>query len=104
MVILAEESAAPHILAIAFYGIKGEVAVNYFQNNGVIISTSSACSSKTGSAGHVIEAIRLEEKFKHGVIRVSFGENNTDEHILRFKKVFSDFVQLLQRGKTHEVE
>lgn len=104
VVVLAAESAAPHILAIAFYGIKGEVAVNYFQNNGIIISTSSACSSKTGRTGHVIEAIHLEEKFKHGVIRVSLGENNTDEHILRFKKVFSDFVQLLKRGKTHEVE
>lgn len=104
VVVLAEESGAPHILAIAFYGIKGEVAVNYFQKNGIIISTSSACSSKTGRAGHVIEAIRLEEKFKHGVIRISFGENNTDEHVLRFKKVFSDFVHLLKRGKTHEVE
>lgn len=104
VVILAEEHAAPHIVAIAFYGIKGEVAVNFFQENGIIISTSSACSSKSGNAGHVIEAIRLEEKFKHGVIRISFGNNNTEEHILRFKKVFSDFVQLLKRGKTHEVE
>ena len=103
-IILAEEHAAPHILSIAFYGIKGEVAVNFFQKNGIIISTSSACSSKSGNASHVIDAIRLEEKFKHGVIRISFGNNNTEEHILRFKKVFTEFVQLLKRGKTHEVE
>ena len=62
VVILAEDSAAPHILSIAFYKIKGEVAVNFFQENGITVSTSSACSSKSGRAGHVIEAIRLPEK------------------------------------------
>ena len=83
VVILAEDSGAPHILSIAFYKIKGEIAVNFFQKNGITISTSSACSSKSGRAGHVIEAIHLPEDYKHGVIRISFGENNKDEHVIR---------------------
>lgn len=105
VVILSEETSAPHILSIAFANIKGEVAVNYFQKNGVIVSTSSACSSKSGDVSHVIEAIRLEERFKHGVIRISFGENNTDMQIDQFKTVFTDFMKLLGRGKSnYEVE
>lgn len=104
VMILAEEEAAPHILSIAFYGIKGEVAVNFFQKNGIIISTSSACSSKSGQAGHVVEAIRLNNNYKHGVVRISFGQDNNERQLLRFKEVFSDFVQLLKRGKNNGVQ
>ena len=66
---------------MAFYKIKGEVAVNFFQENGITVSTSSACSSKSESAGHVIEAIGLTGKYKNGVIRISFGKNNIEQHI-----------------------
>lgn len=104
VLILAEDAGAPHILSIAFRQIKGEVAVNYFQENNIIVSTSSACSSKSGKASHVIESIRLPENYKHGVIRISFGKDNTKEHIERFEKVFLDFVNLLGRGKNDEVE
>ena len=104
VLILSEETSAPHILSIAFHHIKGEVAVNYFQENGIIISTSSACSSKSGRAGHVIDAIRLSEKYKHGVIRISFGNYTTDNHIEQFEKVFTNFTNLLERGKTYEME
>ena len=104
VVVLAENSAAPHILAIAFYKIKGEIAVNFFQENGITLSTSSACSSKSGRAGHVIEAIHLPENYKHGVIRISFGKNNVEEDIIQFEKVFVQFMDILGRGKTNEME
>lgn len=104
VVVLAEEAGAPHILSIAFYKIKGEIAVNHFQKSGIIVSTSSACSSKSGRAGHVIEAIRLPENYKHGVIRVSFGSNTEKQHIEQFEKAFTQFIDLLGRGKKYEVE
>ncbi len=96
--ILAPEKAAPHIVTIAFYKIKGEVAINFFQENGFTVSTSSACSSKSGRAGHVIEAIGVPEKFKHGVIRISFGKNNSEQHVVEFEQVFARFMELLGRG------
>jgi cysteine desulfurase len=96
--ILSPDHGAPHILAIAFKGINGEVAVNYFQEQGIIFSTSSACSSKNKNAGHVIEAIGLENKFKNGVIRVSFGNTNTRNEIKEFIKVLTGFMELIERG------
>lgn len=103
-IILAKNTSAPHILSVAFQGIRGEVAVNYFQKNDIYLSTSSACSSKNGDLSHVIEAIQLPKQFKDGVIRISFGENNTDAEIEQFKKVYTDFIYLLKRGKSHDVE
>ena len=96
--ILSPDHGAPHILAIAFKGINGEVAVNYFQEQGIIFSTSSACSSKNKNAGHVIEAIGLENKFKNGVIRVSFGNTNTKDEINEFINVLTGFMELIERG------
>src|SRR5690606_41849968 len=96
--VLSPDYGAPHILSLAFKSIKGEVAVNYFQEQGIIISTSSACSSKSKNAGHVIEAIGLENKFKNGVIRVSFGNTNTKDEIDEFIKVLNSFIVLIERG------
>ncbi|MFD1927128.1 cysteine desulfurase family protein [Sporosarcina siberiensis] len=104
VLILAEDAGAPHILAIAFPKIKGEIAVNFFQENGITLSTSSACSSKSGRASHVIEEVQLPEHFKQGVIRISFGKNNTEEEILEFNNVFNKFMKLLGRGKTNDME
>lgn len=98
VLVLSPDHAAPHILAIAFSKIKGEVAVNHFQQNGIIVSTSSACSSKNGVVGHVIEAICLPEKFKNGVIRISFGKNNNEQQVMEFEQEFSRFMRLLKRG------
>lgn len=97
-IILAKDTSAPHILSVAFEKIRGEVAVNYFQKNDIYLSTSSACSSKNGDLSHVIEAIHVPEHFKDGVIRISFGENNTDAEIEQFKKVYTEFIHLLKRG------
>lgn len=102
--ILSQEAGAPHILSIAFFKIKGEVAINFFQENGITVSTSSACSSKSGNAGHVIEAIGLNEKYKNGVIRISFGKNNVEQHVIEFENVFAKFMDLLGRGKDDGME
>ncbi|MCG7344410.1 cysteine desulfurase [Sporosarcina sp. ACRSL] len=96
--VLSPEYGAPHILSIAFKSINGEVAVNYFQEHGIILSTSSACSSKNKNASHVIEAIGLENKFKNGVIRISFGNTNTKDQLDEFITVLKSFMDLIERG------
>ncbi|MBB4824268.1 cysteine desulfurase [Sporosarcina luteola] len=95
--VISPQFGAPHILSLAFSKIKGEVAVNYFQEHGIFLSTSSACSSKSSNAGHVIEAIHLDHDFKFGVVRISFGKDNTEEDIKKFEDVFSGFMNLLGR-------
>ncbi|MEK3933878.1 cysteine desulfurase family protein [Sporosarcina sp. FSL W7-1349] len=97
--VLAPEQGAPHIISLSFHSIKGEVAVNFFQENGIIISTSSACSSKSKQASHVIEAIQLPEKWKSGVIRISFGKNNKEEEITQLEQTLVRFIELLKRGQ-----
>lgn len=99
VMVLAPETGAPHIVSIAFTSIKGEVAVNFFQEDDVIVSTSSACSSKSKQTSHVIEAIGVPDKFKFGVIRISFGKNNNEEEIAQLERTILRFIKLLKRGQ-----
>ncbi|MBD7907919.1 cysteine desulfurase family protein [Sporosarcina gallistercoris] len=96
---------APHIFTIAFKGITGEVAVNYFQEQGIMVSTSSACSSKTNKVSRVIQAIGVPDDYRKGVIRISFGKMNTDEEIKALTQVIKEFLKMIKKGmKQHDME
>ncbi|MDW0110342.1 cysteine desulfurase family protein [Sporosarcina aquimarina] len=98
-------TGAPHILTLAFKGITGEIAVNFFQEKDIIVSTSSACSSKAKNVSHVIEAIRIPDDYRKGVIRISFGKTNTDEEIEVFTKTMQEFLETIKKGmKQHDME
>ncbi|AXH99471.1 cysteine desulfurase [Sporosarcina sp. PTS2304] len=96
--VLAPDASAPYILSVAFRHVTGEIVVNYLQELGIIVSTSSACSSKKSDASHVIKAIALPKDFEKGVIRISFGKNQTADEIQQLKAAISDFMQLVKRG------
>ncbi len=94
--ILSPDEAAAHILTISVRNIKGEVLVNALQAKGIIVSTSSACSSKQTKISHVIEAIGLSDDYKKGVIRISLGTSNTDLQIEEFIKHFSTIMKQIK--------
>ena len=87
--ILSPKDGAPHILSFSVKGLKGEILINALQKRDIIVSTSSACSSKQTKTSHVVEALNIDSRYKNGVLRLSFGANNTDEDIAAFKKQFS---------------
>ncbi|GKW46686.1 cysteine desulfurase family protein [Planococcus sp. NCCP-2050] len=94
--IVSPEKAASHILAVAVKGIKGEILVSGLQAESVIVSTSSACSSKSKNTSHVIEAIGLPREYKDGVMRISFGAFTTEEDIASLKEAFIKTYKLIK--------
>ena len=96
--VLAPNSSVPYILSVAFINITGEVVVNFLQERDIIVSTSSACSSKNSDVSHVIEAIRLPKGFEKGVIRISFGKDQTIDEIHQIMEAVRQLMQLLKRG------
>jgi len=96
--ILSTPQGASHIISFSVRDLKGEVIINAMQKRGVIVSTSSACSSKQTKTSHVVEALHLDEHYKKGVIRISFGAHNTVEDIEKFKQVLAE-VMLELKGE-----
>ena len=50
---------------------------------GISISTGSACDSVNTEISHVLQAIRLDDDYAKGTIRLSLGKNNTEEDVER---------------------
>lgn len=77
----AEEDSAPHILSVAFPGLRGEVLVHALAERGVYVSTGSACSSRRRKEARVLKALGLDERRTEGTIRLSLSRWTTREEI-----------------------
>lgn len=96
---LSNEHSVPYIVSFSVRSLKGEVVVNALQQRGVIVSTSSACSSKQTKISHVVEAVAIEDMYKKGVIRISFGAKVTDEQIQQVIHHLMEVMNDLTGGK-----
>ena len=74
------EDGVCHILNISFRGVRGEVLLHHLAQQGVFISTGSACSSKK-KGSHVLNAIGLTPEEIDGAIRFSLSDMTTEEEI-----------------------
>ena len=51
------------------------------EQDGIYVSTGSACSSNKKGQSHVLKAMRLKDKEIEGTLRFSFGRMNSIEEI-----------------------
>lgn len=56
----------------------------YLDKKGIVISIGSACSTTSAKASHVLNSIGATPVVKRGVIRISFGDNNTVKEVDKF--------------------
>ncbi|QEK13637.1 cysteine desulfurase [Crassaminicella thermophila] len=96
-----KEGSAPHIANISFLGIRGEVLLHSLEQDGIYVSTGSACSSKKNTKSHVLKAMGLKDYEIEGAIRFSFSYNNTleeiDYAIDKLKKHVKDIRKIVKR-------
>lgn len=94
------QNSAPHILNVGFDGVKGEVLVNAFSKQDVMLSTTSACSSKRGHLNEVLLSMGISESRIEGSIRISMGDLTSADDIkgfkIAFEKVYEEMKELLK--------
>ena len=71
----------PGLLSLSFPKADGEAILHRLDLTGICISTGSACNSKSTEISHVLQAIRLEDSYAKGTIRISLGKANTEEEV-----------------------
>ncbi|MDE6260517.1 MAG: cysteine desulfurase [Oscillospiraceae bacterium] len=68
---------APHICAVTLPGYKSEVVVRVLGDQGVCVSSGSACHK--GKPSHVFAAMNLPKPWLDGALRLSFSPDSTKE-------------------------
>jgi cysteine desulfurase len=56
---------------ISFYGIEGESLQMFLDEEGIYVSTSSACASNKLAKSHVLKAIGIDKMYLNGSIRIT---------------------------------
>ena len=95
--ILKGTNFSPYILSISFKGIKGQVLQNLCDQNGLLISTGSACSSKK-SGNRILENIGYSKDEVLGNVRVSFSRYTSKEEALEGAKILANCANRLWRN------
>lgn len=76
------------IINISLPKIKGEAVVNALNERGVMVSTTSACSSRTFHLNEALYARGLSRENIEGSIRVSFSYETKLEEVRKFIEIF----------------
>ena len=91
--IFSPEDGASHVLCFAIKGVRGEVLVHGFENHGIYISTTSACSSKKADSSSTLYAMDVPTEWATGSVRVSFSNGNTKEEVEQFIDVLHQLMK-----------
>lgn len=78
----------PNTVSFAFAGLKAETALIAFDLAGVAVSSGSACSSGKVRRSHVLSAMGIEPSLAEGAIRVSVGQQTTENDVIRFAAAY----------------
>ncbi len=77
-------------------GIEGETLGEYLDNEGISISTGSACDSNIKETSHVLKAIGLNDRDVKQCVRISLSRFNTEKEIDEFLVKIKRLVEKLR--------
>ena len=75
---LYSENNSAYILTVSAVGLRGEILLHMLEDEGVLCSTGSACSSNAKyKYSRSIQATEITKAEAEGVLRLSFGYKTT---------------------------
>jgi cysteine desulfurase NifS len=86
----------PGNVNISFQFIEGESLLLMLDMKGIYGSSGSACSSGSLDPSHVLLAIGLPHEIAHGSLRLTFGDENTQEDVDYILEVIPQMVSRLR--------
>jgi cysteine desulfurase len=90
------ENAAPHIMNISVPGLKPEVIIHTLGDQGIYISTKSACSSKQKDESKILTACGHDKDRSASALRISLSYDTTEDEIDTFLNALSEAINQLK--------
>lgn len=91
------ERCLPHLISASFKYVEGESLMLLLDEEGICVSTRSACASGSLRASHVLISCGLDYASAQGTIIFSFNIFNTVEELEKAFEVLEKAVQFLRR-------
>ncbi|MCP3762471.1 cysteine desulfurase [Domibacillus sp. A3M-37] len=91
--------AAPHILNVSLPGAKGEVLVHALEKEGIIVSTTSACSSKQTKPSRTLQSMNVNSDLAASAIRISLSSHNTMQEAEQFIEALDRIIPALAKKR-----
>lgn len=86
----------PGNVNFSFEYIEGESLLLMLDMKGIAASSGSACTSGSLDPSHVLMAIGLPHEIAHGSLRISYGEDNTQEDVDYLMEILPGIVERLR--------
>ncbi len=94
---LTDESSAPHIISVGVGGVRSEVLLHALEDQGIYVSSGSACASNHPSVSRVLKGIGVPREYLDTTIRFSMSEFTTAEEIDYTLETLYNIVPMLRR-------
>jgi cysteine desulfurase len=91
------ENSLPNTLNISILGIPAEAMVMRMDQEGIEISTGSACSTGSTEPSHVLKAITTSKDIQMSAIRISTGPTTTSQEIDTVITLFKTIIPKLRQ-------
>ncbi len=89
----SQELVSPYILGVVFEGLSSDIVLRILEEKGVIISSSSACSSQLKKKNPALDLLNWDLKKQKSFLRISLGHATTEEHVEHLLLAFRDMVE-----------
>jgi cysteine desulfurase len=90
------ENTAPHIIHFSYPGMTSEVLLHTLEEEGMLVSTKSACSTKQIEPSRVLIAMGLSLEEASSGIRISLGDSHTEEEVSLLEHALRTAVEKLE--------
>ncbi|HEY3400222.1 MAG TPA: aminotransferase class V-fold PLP-dependent enzyme [Geothrix sp.] len=88
----------PNTSLVGFAGIEGEALQLKLAEQGICVSTGSACSTGMREPSHVLRAMQVPDTYARGTVRFSLGLGTTIDQMARVAELLPGQVGELRRG------
>ena len=95
--VFRSEAATPYIISFSLEPLPGEVILHHLEQEGLYVSTGSACATAKPDPSHVLLAAGLSERRALSSIRLSFSVFNTLDELPGALPAFRRAMERLQR-------
>ena len=90
------EHSLPNLVSVSVRFIEGESVMLMLDDEDIAVSTRSACATGSLRASHVLLSIGRSHADAQGTLVVTFGIENTPEHITKFLRALKNTVDTLR--------